>query len=133
MAGEFIHNEASWSDGSLISATQSNLVPFGSGTGNFVISQYNVVSGNQGVGLLPTDGSVMTIAANKFNFDDFVFDTNANGFAYLRTDTVFTNDITSITSLLSQAISMPLNTSQAPSLYSGSFTVPASGNNLYIV
>ena len=35
-AGKFIHNEASWTDGSLFSATQSNLVPFGSGTGAFV-------------------------------------------------------------------------------------------------
>jgi hypothetical protein len=132
-AGEFIHNEASWSDGSLSSATQSNLVPFGSGTGNFVISQYNIVSGNQGVGLLPTNGSVMTVAANKINFDDFVFNSTANGFGYLRTDTTYANNITDITTLLGLIDSIPLNTSQAPTLYSGAFTVPTTGNNLYIV
>ena len=63
-SGKFIHNEASWTDGSLFSATQSNLVPFGTGTEAFVISQYNFVSGNQGVGLIPTNGSVMTMATN---------------------------------------------------------------------
>ena len=96
-AGKFIHNEASWDDGALFSATQSNLVTMGSGTGSFVISQYNVVSGNQGVGLLPTDGSVMKAAYNKINFDNFEFNPSTNSFAYLRTNTEYTNTISSIT------------------------------------
>ena len=132
-AGKFIHNEASWDDGALFSATQSNLVTMGSGTGSFVISQYNVVSGNQGVGLLPTDGSVMKAAYNKINFDNFDFNTSTNSFAYLRTNTEYTNTISSITTLLGLAINMPLNSSAAPNYYSGSFTVPASGNNLYLI
>lgn len=132
-AGKFIHNEASWDDGALFSATQSNLVTMGSGTGSFVISQYNVVSGNQGVGLLPTDGSVMKAAYNKINFDNFEFNPSTNSFAYLRTNTEYTNTISSITTLLGLAINMPLNSSAAPNYYSGSFTVPASGNNLYLI
>ena len=74
-AGKFIHNEASWSDGFLTSSIQSNLVPFGTGTGVFVISQYIDLVGDQGVGLIPTDGSIMTLGVNKIRFDDFVFDT----------------------------------------------------------
>ena len=132
-AGKFIHNEASWTDGSIFSATQTNLVPFGSGTDAFVISQYGFVSGNQGVGLLPTNGSVMTVAANKINFDDFVFNASANGFGYLRTDTTYANTITDVTTLLGLINTIPLNTTAAPDYYSGVFTVPTTGNNLYLV
>ena len=95
-SGKFIHNEASWTDGSLFSATQSNLVPFSTGTDAFVISQYNIVSGNQGVGLIPTNGSVMTVATNKINFDDFVFNSSVDKLKYLRTNTFYQNNVTDI-------------------------------------
>ena len=88
-SGKFIHNEASWDDGALFSATQSNLVTLGSGTGAFVISQYNVVSGNQGVGLLPTDKSGMKAACHKINVDNLNFNPNNNGFSYLKTNTTY--------------------------------------------
>ena len=64
-AGKFIHNEASWSDGYLFSNVQSELVTFGTGTGAFVISQYKPVVGNQGVGIIPTDNSVMTMGVKQ--------------------------------------------------------------------
>ena len=132
-SGKFIHNEASWDDGALFSATQSNLVTLGSGTGAFVISQYNVVSGNQGVGLLPTDNSVMKAAYHKINFDNLNFNPNNNGFSYLKTNTTYADTIADISTLLGLSINMPLNSSSAPNYYSGSFTVPSGGNNLYLI
>ena len=132
-AGKFIHNEASWSDGFLTSSIQSNLVPFGTGTGVFVISQYIDLVGDQGVGLIPTDGSIMTLGVNKIRFDDFVFDTANNSLGFHRSDIIYGNNITDITALLALETTIPINNLDAPDLYTGSFTVPAGGNHLYLI
>ena len=123
-AGKFIHNEASWSDGFLQSNTQSSLVPFGTGTGAFVISQYQVIVGEQGIGLIPTNGSVMTLGVNKIKFDDFSFDTANNSLGYVRSSTLYENNETDITSLLALENTLPINNLNAPDKFTGSFTVP---------
>ena len=132
-AGKFIHNEASWSDGYLFSNVQSELVTFGTGTGAFVISQYKPVVGNQGVGIIPTDNSVMTMGVNKIKFDDFVFDTANNSLGFVRSSTLYQNNITDITTLVGLETTIPINNLGAPDKYTGSFTVPAGGNHLYLI
>jgi len=132
-AGKFIHNEASWSDGYLFSNVQSDLVTFGTGTGAFVISQYKAVVGNQGVGIIPTDNSVMTMSVNKIKFDDFVFDTANNSLGFVRSSTLYQNNITDITTLVGLETTIPINNLAAPDKYTGSFTVPAGGNHLYLI
>jgi len=132
-AGKFIHNEASWSDGFLLSNVQSELVTFGTGTGAFVISQYKSVVGDQGVGIIPTDNSVMTLGVNKIRFDDFVFDTANNSLGFHRSTTLYQNNITDITTLVGLETTIPINNLAAPDKYTGSFTVPAGGNHLYLI
>ena len=81
----------------------------------------------------------MTVSKKGFDkyewcfFDDFVFNASANGFGYLRTDTTYANTITDVTTLLGLINTIPLNTTAAPDYYSGVFTVPTTGNNLYLV
>ena len=48
-AGQFIHNEFSWTDGTTNSPIESNLVEFGSTSSSFAISQYQLFSGPQEV------------------------------------------------------------------------------------
>ena len=135
-AGKFIHNELSWSDGYLVSSTQSDLVPFGTGTGSFVISQYKKIVGDQGVGSIPTNGSVMTLGVNKIKFDDFVFDTANNSLGFVRTNTIYSNTEADITTLLGLETTIPINNLNAPELYTGSFTVPTpttTENHLYLI
>ena len=135
-AGKFIHNELSWSDGYLVSSTQSDLVPFGTGTGSFVISQYKKIVGDQGVGSIPTNGSVMTLGVNKIKFDDFVFDTANNSLGFVRTNTIYSNTEADITTLLGLETTIPINNLNAPELYTESFTVPTpttTENHLYLI
>ena len=76
-AGKYIHNEFNWTNGSTTSAVQSDLVLFGTGTTTFIVSQYTLISGGQGLAI-PPDGSTVTMYSNKINFDDFVFDASLN-------------------------------------------------------
>ena len=110
-AGQFIHNEFSWTDGVTVSPNESNLVEFASTSSSFAISQYQLFSGPQGSGVFPVDGSTVTINSNKINFDDFVFNPSTDRLKYLRTNTFYQNNVTDITSLLSLAIdATPIST-----------------------
>jgi len=65
-AGQFIHNEFSWTDGLTVSPNESNLVEFASTSASFAISQYQLFSGSQGSGVFPVDGSTVT-KCNRYN------------------------------------------------------------------
>ena len=133
-AGQFIHNEFSWTDGTTVSSKESNLVEFASTSSSFAISQYELFAGPQGSGVFPTDGSTVTVYSNKINFDDFVFDPSLDKFKYLRTNTFYQNNVTDITSLLSLAIdATPISTVGAPTIYSADFIMPATGSILYLI
>lgn len=137
-AGQFIHNEYSWVDGTFQAPLHSNLVEFISGTTQPLVSQYDKVSGPIGAGVIPTEGAIVTMFSNKIAFDDFVFDTTTNNLRYLRSSTLYQNNPTDISNLLSAATTItPLNTSGAPDVYSAEFTMPAKpvGNqdNLYMI
>ena len=133
-AGKFIHNEFLWTNGATTSPLESDSVTFSTNTTEPIVSQYQFLSGEQGSGVIPPENSTITIRSNKINFDNFVFNTTSNKFRYLRTDTVYQNTPSNITSLLSASIeATPLNTAGAPTLYSANFGLPVGGNNLYII
>ena len=79
-AGEFIHNEYSWSDGTFNSPLHSNLVTFASGTSQPLVSQYVTVFGPQGAGVIPANGADVTLLSNKQSTDNFVFNPTYNKF-----------------------------------------------------
>jgi len=133
-AGEFIHNEYRWTDGTFTSPLHSNLVTFASGTSQPLVSQYITVIGAQGSGIMPANGALVTLFSNKKSTDNFVFNPSLNKFKYLRTNTVYQNNSSDINSLLAAATTItPIVTSAAPDIYSANFTMPNSGNNLYMI
>jgi len=133
-AGQFIHNEYRWTDGTFTSPLHSNLVTFASGTSQPLVSQYTSVSGPQGAGIIPGDGANVTITSNKKTGDNFVFDANVNKLKYLRTNTLYQNNSSDINSLLASSTNAtPIITTGAPNVYSANFVMPGSGSNLYII
>ena len=134
-AGQFIHNQYRYIDGTYIGPLLSTSVEFDSGAVSPIVSQYQLGTNNQGTGSCPTDGSNVTMLCNKINFDDFVFDVANDSFKYLRTSTLYENNPTDINNLLSAAITAtPIITTGAPNVYSSEFIMPTSTDNyLYLI
>jgi hypothetical protein len=131
-AGQFIHNEYRYTDGTFTSPLQSNLVTFSSVAGNPIVSQYLSITGVIGTGGFPTPGSTVTIASNKIGFDNFVFDATSDKFKYLRTNTLYPNTSVGINGLLSASTQATPITGSG-NYYSSSFTNPSTGQYLYLI
>jgi hypothetical protein len=133
-AGQFSHTEFSWTDSTVTSPTQSDLVTFLASPNDPIVSQYRELEGPQASGIIPPDGSTITMRSNKINFDNFQFDPTENEFRYLRTDALFENNSTDISILLAASVqATPINSSGAPTLYSAQFGLPSGGNKLYLI
>ena len=133
-AGNNIHNEYRWTDGTFVSPLHSEQVTFLDDTGTFVISQYTNIVAPQGAGVVPANGAQVSIISNKRPTDSFVFDPAQDSFYSLSTSTNYPPTPAGIASLLNDAgAPLPLNVSQAPTVYSGEFIMPVTGGNLYLV
>ena len=133
-AGQFIHNEFRYQDGSYTSPLQSTGIAFSGESGSLPISQYTEITGPQGFGSIPTDGATVIMYCNKIGYDNFVFDPESDSFKYLRTDTLYTDDAASISLLLAAATeATPINETGAPNVYSANFVMPLTGNYLYLI
>lgn len=133
-AGQFIHNQYSWTDSTFSSPLHSNQITFSSDTTNDpIVSQFLQVSGPIGAGIIPSEGATVNIISNKLVNDNYVFDTATNQFRYLRTDTTFTNTSNEILTLISEsAIASPIVTSGDKNF--AEFTMPNNtGSNLYLI
>jgi hypothetical protein len=131
-AGKFIHNDYRYfTDEEYVSPLQSSLITFASAEQSPVVSSYNQVVGDQGTGGIPTDGSSMELASNKTAFDTFNFDPSSNKFMYLRSSTLYGNNPEDIQALIDLSVSIsPLGSGN---YYYGGFTVPSTGQYLYLV
>ena len=133
-ATEFIHNEYRWVDGAYISPLHSTEVELASGTDNPLISQFDSITGQQGAGVIPADGAVVTIRSNKIApADNFDFVTPPMTFRFLRTNDIYANTPASVATLLSNATVGAVDSSLAPTQYSASFVMPATGSNLFLI
>jgi hypothetical protein len=130
--GQTIHNEYRYTDGAYVSPLQSTFVTFALDDSSPVVSQYDSVSGPQGFGGIPTDGSSLKIISNKIVPDTFNFVLGQDKFRYLRSNTLYANTSVGISSLLAASTVVAPITGSA-GVYSGSFTVPNSGNYLYLI
>ncbi len=146
--GQYIHSEYSWTDGAFVSPLHSRLVSFDNdNTTEFVISDYDQITGLQGAGVIPADSATVSMICNKINFDDFVFSEGVlsplpptpNNFRYLRTNTRYYNTIADIKLLLAETLTDPdggvpaINSTDAPDKYSATFTMPNQGAYLYLI
>lgn len=131
-SGKFIHNEYRYTDGAFVSPIQSTLVTFATGASSPIVSQFTSVSGAEGSSNIPTSGSSLQMIYNKIGFDNFNFDISSDKFRYLRSNTVYPNTSVGITNLLAASTNVTPVTGSG-SFYSGSFTVPSSGQYLYLI
>jgi hypothetical protein len=130
-SGKFIHNEYRYTDAGFISPLQSTLVTFDSSPQSPVVSEYNIIIGPQGTGGFPPSGATMEIISNKQGFDTFDFNPAYNKFRYLRSNTLYPNTQVGIANLLAAAT--VVSPTGASGYYTGNFTVPSSGQYLYLI
>lgn len=128
------HNEHRFVDGSYTSPIQSTEVQFGLGSSQPVVSYYNSVTGYLGSGSIPTVGSNVTLAFNKFAQDTASF-APSNKFMWLVSSVNYPNTQAAVESLLNAAVPMSTNSAGAPDYYTGTFTMPPvqDGEYLYLI
>lgn len=98
-AGQSIYPQWRYTDGAYVGSLQSSLLIFASGV-NPVVSRFNSIVGQQGTPSIPTDGSTVRMASNKFAFANYNFDPTQNSFKYLRTNTLYNNNTIDINALV---------------------------------
>jgi len=139
-ANALIHNELNFAQGSYTSPVLSEQVTFLNSAINPVVSQYTTVTGPQGQGYFPSDGSTVTAAARRFGADTYVTKA-ADVLGFLRTGINYPNTPTGINNLLAAIASPPVGmggtiaTSGAgtPNM-SGTFSMPVgTAANLYVL
>ena len=134
--GKFIHNEFKWNDALITSPVASNMMTFGSNSQ--IASQYVVQSGIRSTGVFPYSGSNVTLRSNKINFDDYDWVVNKDNFAWLSSNTLYNNNATDITSLLTASATIPNADVNSPSsgLYQATvsnITLPTGNQYLYLI
>jgi hypothetical protein len=130
--GEFIHNQYGYTQGAFSSPLQSTQVQLTTGSTFPLVSQYNIVTGGQGMGAIPTNGSTVKLTSNRLGFDNFDFDPAVNSFKYLRSSTLYANteaDMLTLIGLLNTATPI---TGSDPT-YSAEFIMPTGDEYLYLV
>lgn len=130
--GKTIHNEYRYTDGTYVSPLQSTFVTFAVDDLSPVVSQYSLISGAQGFGGIPTDGSSLSMISNKIVPDTFNFVSSQDKFRYLRSNTLYANNSVDIDALVAASTVVAPITGGA-GVFSGSFTVPNSGQYLYLI
>ena len=129
-ANKSIYPQWRYTDGAYTGSLQSSLVVFASGT-NPVVSRFNSVSGFQGAANIPTDGSTVRMATNKFALANYNFNTAQNKFRYLRTNTVYNNNTVDINALV--AASAVGTTLGAGNYFYADVPAGSSSDILYLV
>jgi len=98
------------------------------------VTKFSSSTGNQGKAAFPNDGSTVTVGVEKRATDTFTFDPAIHRFLYLRSNTVYTDSQSDVLSLVAAATNItPINTVTAGSVYNGEFTMPVTGNFLYLI
>ena len=144
-SGKFIHNQYSWVSGTFTSPIHSKQIAMralGSGTGPYVIADYTQISATQGGGIIPIDGATVSITSNAIPpSDNYKFPAGtANSLMYLRSSTLYPNNVTGINALLAEvAAPTPPNVGAdiTPSpvvtpTVTGTFTMPTGSPNDYL-
>jgi hypothetical protein len=129
-AGKSIYSQWRYTDGAYTGSLQSSLVLFASGV-NPIASRFNSVSGLQGQANMPTNGSTVRMASNKFALANFDFDPAQNKFRYLRTNTVYNNNTVDINALITAA--SVGTTLGSGTYYYANVSAGTTGDYLYLV
>ena len=133
-AGDTIHNEYRWTDGTFVSPLHSSLVKFVSGTNIPLVSQFTEISGLQGGGIIPSDVATVTIISNRQGGDTYQL-TATDRFLYLISSTNY--DEVDVAALLTaaEAYTVPVGglvPVGGPSVYTAEFNMSALSNGDYL-
>jgi hypothetical protein len=105
MVGQFIHNEFYWAQGSYVSPTRSSMIMLMASNDTINVSQFDILSGNEGSGMIPPSGgsapTTIRIQSNKKGSDDFVFNPNNHKLRYLLSAIEYENNPADIQAMLS--------------------------------
>ena len=129
-AGKNIYSQWRYTDGAYTGSLQSSLVLFASGV-NPIVSRFNSISGLQGQANIPTNGSTVKMASNKFALANFDFNASQNKFRYLRTNTVYNNNTVDINALV--AASSIGTTAGGGTYYYANIPAGTTGDYLYLI
>jgi hypothetical protein len=128
-----IHSQFRFVDGTTLSPTYSDFVEFGAGE-NPVVSQYQVLTGDQGSSVFPPQGATVYVQSAKLAGDVFDFLPAENNLKHWRTTQLYSNTPANIQTILSNSTDLALTpATDGASLYSGNFNFNGSGNYLYLV
>ena len=150
-AGKQITNKFRWSNSEpfaspLYSDTiifDTDIIP-GKTAGNYV-AQYEIISGQEGVNMIPTTGlvsgsvsSVVDVITAKEASDTYDFDPSSNRQMYLWSNILYQNNPSNINALLTAANNISGTSQVTSGVYSGSFNFnpsapPPALNYLYII
>ena len=90
------------------------------------------MTGGQGFGSIPTDGSTVTINTRKIGADNFSFNPAIHKFRYLTSTTEY--NLASNLLADPNIVTLTTDSAQAPTVYSGSFTMPVNTDPyLYLI
>lgn len=132
-AGQTTYAQYRYTNGSYTSPLQSRFVTFASSTSNPLVSWYNSVSGVVGTGGFPPAGSTMRLYNNKISpTATFTFNPAEDKFRYHRSNTLYGNNTVDMNALLGVASLATPIMGTLPLNYVD-FTVPVSGNYLYLI
>lgn len=141
-ANKTIHNEYQWTDGSTFtSALKSKRVTFPVGDRNVAtleIADYTTIVAPQGGSTIPNDGDTLTIRSIKKSGDTYDFDFTAptpNRLMFLRSGTLYGNNVTDIGLLLGAATTLSVSSPPgSPETVQGTITIPSSTQKyMYII
>ena len=146
-AGNFVHNQYRWVDGTYTSPLHSTQIGFPSlPTGSTApwLLGYSQISDFQGGGTIPTDGATLSVIMNKIAPSDTYNFKPSNRLMFLRSSTPYTSSPTDIALLLLEAASPTPpnaggNITPSPitntALVEGQISVPSGndGDYLYII
>lgn len=134
LSGQTIHNQMYWFTDGYTSPTYNESVQFLEGDYPFVISQWQVSSGEQGSGVFPQNGSTIRLISNRTSSDSFEFDYNFHRLYAVRSNSIYSESIENAETLLNNAeLLTPINISGADTTYYGDYEMPAGGNFLYLI
>lgn len=131
-AGELIHTEYNYVDGTYVSPTTSRQVLFQSGTG-VIETSFNETTAAQGFGSFPVDGSTVKVRTSKFGTDNFDWKVAEHKMYWIRTNnTYYVSEGDEIEAFINDANLMTV-TNPSAGVYEGEFTMPSTGNILYLL
>ena len=125
-----IHSQYQWSSGDFTSPLSSTAVRFIEGAAEPLVSSWVEIEDAQGSNLVPTDGSDITMIYNRIFPDNYTIRPE-DRFHLLRTDTRYTES--QITDIINDGDLITVTPSGAQPEYTGDFTMPSTGQYLYLV